>query len=70
MSVLVFSTNMVCAGCEQTVANALNDFGTAIRWNTDLEDCDKILRVETAVVPPGAIIRAMHKAGFVCEELM
>ena len=60
---------MVCNRCRRTVAAALNQFGDAIRWNADLEDCDKILRVETAWVSPAEIIRAMRQAGFICEEL-
>ena len=69
MTILVFKTNMVGEGCKQTVAHALNRFGTALRWTADLDDCDRILRVETTTVPSGAIIRAVHGAGFRCEEL-
>ena len=70
MTILVFKTNMVCAGCRQTVTDALSHFGEAIRWTVDLDDCDKILRVETANISPTAIIRVMHEAGFMCEELV
>lgn len=69
MNVLVFRTNMVCAGCVQTVGHALVRFGNAIRWNADLEDCDKILRIETATVAAEAIIGAVRQAGFACEEV-
>lgn len=69
MNVLVFKTNMVCAGCRQTVGNALGCFGTAIRWNADLDDCDRVLRVETTTVTADEIIRVMRRAGFACEEL-
>jgi hypothetical protein len=69
MNVLVFKTNMVGAGCKQTVTSALACFGTALQWNVDLEDNDKILRVETAAITPQAIIQAMHQVGFTCEEL-
>ena len=69
MNVLVFKTNMVCDGCKRTVAAALSHFETGIRWNVDLNDCDRVLRVETATISPDAIIRVMHDAGFVCEEL-
>lgn len=69
MNVLVFKTNMVCAGCKRTVASALACFEPALRWSVDLEDDDKILRVETTVVTPQAIIQAIRQAGFTCEEL-
>jgi len=70
VNVLVFKTDMVCASCKQTVALASQSFGTAIRWTVDLDDCDKILRVETVKVTATAIVQAMHKAGFACEELV
>lgn len=70
MDILVFRTNMVCSECRETVAKALRPFGATIRWSTDLEDCDKILRVETKVVPPDAIIQVLNQAGFTCEELV
>ncbi len=39
------------------------------RWNFDLEDCDNILRVETRVLPPLAIVSVLQGEGFICEEL-
>ncbi|MEZ0608419.1 heavy-metal-associated domain-containing protein [Fibrella sp. WM1] len=69
MNVLVFKTNMVCAGCTQTVGRALGTFGNTIRWTADLDDCDRVLRVETATVPAQVIVQAVGQAGFLCEEL-
>ncbi|GAB3506375.1 hypothetical protein GCM10027341_39340 [Spirosoma knui] len=70
MSVLVFKTNMVHPECVQIVAHALSRFGTAIRWNTDLDDSDKILRIETQTISADDIVQVMHDAGFVCQELV
>lgn len=70
MNVLVFKTNLSSAGCQQTVGAALQPFGTSIYWTVDLEDCDKILRVETASVAANAIVQTMRNAGFMCEELV
>lgn len=39
------------------------------RWNFDLEDCDNILRVESAVCNADQIKELVQVAGFVCEEL-
>lgn len=69
MNVLVFKTNMVCAGCKQTVARALGTFGNAIRWTVDLDDCDRVLRIETATVSAPVIVQVVRQAGFLCEEL-
>lgn len=70
MNVLVLRTNMVCAGCVRTVDQALTPFSDAIRWTVDLDDCDKVLRVETDTLAATDIRRAMNRAGFVCEELV
>ncbi|CCG98854.1 hypothetical protein FAES_0843 [Fibrella aestuarina BUZ 2] len=69
MNVLVFRTNMVCAGCRQTVGQALGTFGNAIRWTVDLDDCDRVLRVETTTISADVIRQAVGRAGFLCEEL-
>ncbi len=61
---------MACVGCVQTVCEALRPFRNSIRWTADLDDCDKVLRVETAVITPDRIIQVMHEAGFMCEELV
>lgn len=39
------------------------------RWNFDLDDCDKILRVESEFVGSDTIIEKLACAGVVCEEL-
>ena len=38
-------------------------------WNFDLNDCDKIFRVEKMVAQPEHIIQAFNSHGFECEEL-
>jgi len=38
-------------------------------WNFDLEDCDKILRVETEKVTPETVITLLKSQGFECSEL-
>ena len=39
------------------------------RWNFDLEDCDRILRVESARLSPVAIVNRLEREGFKCVEL-
>lgn len=38
------------------------------RWNFDLDDCDRILRIE-GDTPAIAVIQTLARAGFHCEEL-
>jgi hypothetical protein len=39
------------------------------RWNFDLDDCDRILRVETGACHGPAIRSLLSRFGFRCEEL-
>ncbi len=39
------------------------------RWNFDLEDCDKILRIDAPTGISEVIIQILHDKGFDCKEL-
>jgi hypothetical protein len=39
------------------------------KWNFDLTDCDKILRIESGELCTKTLIDELNKAGFLCEEL-
>ncbi|TDW51435.1 hypothetical protein EV144_101110 [Flavobacterium sp. 270] len=51
------------------LANKLNQFIPNSKWNFDLEDCDKILRVESREVNVIQIIEFLNKYKFECLEL-
>ncbi len=68
--VFVFKTSVNTPQEILAVKPLLNNLvnGTG-RWNFDLEDCDKILRVETEFVGADAIIEKLACAGVACSEL-
>lgn len=70
-SIMVFKTNINSKDYSGQVALALEEFGEEINWNLDLEDVDKILRVEcdSDRIGPEEIIQKMKEADFYCEEL-
>ena len=39
------------------------------KWNFDLEDCDRILRVEAFTLQASVIIEKLNLEGFFCAEL-
>ena len=49
----------------------LNDLLKQAEWNFDLDDCDRILRIdsesETGITQ--SVIKLLHDKGFDCEEL-
>ncbi|MGB1205396.1 MAG: hypothetical protein ACPG5B_07115 [Chitinophagales bacterium] len=47
----------------------LNSFNKIIKWNTDLEDCDNILRIESYEIIVDEIINLLTKVGIQIEEL-
>lgn len=69
MQVLVFKTNIKY----KKQVNAIHPHITAhpgiIKWNVDLQDCDKVLRVETIEGNPETIETLVRNAGYDCAEL-
>lgn len=69
ITVEVFKTNV----CEQRtvqrlIKKLLRQYPDA-RINFDLEDCDRVLRVEGIRLCVQQIMATLLKEGFVCEEL-
>ena len=69
MEILVFKTNVTSKKKVSMVAQLLASFPTIRQWNFDLDDCDKVLRIEAAGLNPGSVERLLLKAGFNCQEL-
>lgn len=69
-TVLVFKTSVTNSHKLTAVKPLLDSLmNQNERWNFDLEDCDKILRVEAVSLPASVIIQNLKKAGFACTEL-
>lgn len=47
----------------------LNRILLGSKWNFDLEDCDKILRVESEKICSNFLTAELFKIGINCEEL-
>mgnify|MGYP001286688502 CR=1 FL=1 len=67
--VIVFKTDKKNLTYREMIQKALKEFEGLIEWNVDLEDSDKILRIECTALSPEDIIQKMEKAAFFCEEL-
>ena len=68
MIISVFKTSIK----ERDIINlspTLNKLDGLSRWNTDLEDCDNILRVESYDDIAEEIKSILSKQGILCEEL-
>ncbi len=68
--VLVFKTSVESYEHMRAVEPLLNKLlDKTEKWNFDLEDCDRILRVETKFVAAASIIENLASAGIYCSEL-
>ena len=68
-NVLVFKTDKKVLTYQEMVQEALTDYKDTISWSVDMDDHDKVLRIESDSVTAEEIIFKMKKAEFFCEEL-
>ncbi|ETZ22981.1 heavy-metal-associated domain-containing protein [Pedobacter sp. V48] len=70
MQTLKFKTNIKCAGCIATVTPHLNGLNKIDNWEVDIENPDKILKVEADnELKAAEIIGTLEKAGYKAEEV-
>ncbi len=69
-TVLVFKTSVFTQVAVDMVQDLLDNLmHENERWNFDLEDCDRILRVESLGIKARDVEDELKKAGFLCVEL-
>lgn len=67
--VLVFRTNITNTRQVKSISAALDRCPDIIKWNVDLSDIDKVLRIESTHENCGQVIGLVTSAGYACEEL-
>lgn len=67
--ILVFKTNIL-EHDKPSVANVMDNDHRIAKWNVDCSDVDHVLRVEVRELCVHDVMRMIHQAGFVCEELV
>ena len=66
----VFKTNVEDLEQSQILLRRLLSQFPQCRINFDLEDCDRVLRVEGENFAAGNVVRLVNEHGFVCEEMV
>jgi len=69
MEVLVLKTNIRYKKHVKEVAPLLDGQNSISRWNIDLNDIDKVLRIESNDIELTEVVQLIQEAGFYCEEL-
>ena len=67
--VLVFKTNINNPKQVKSIATVLDSCPDILKWNVDLADIDKVLRIEATHAECGPVIELVARAGYACEEL-
>jgi len=65
MKKYTFKTNIQCSNCLSKVSPKLNEQTGIQAWQVDLQDPDRTLTVDTDVLNPEDIQKAVLKAGFI-----
>lgn len=69
MEVLVFKTNIRYRKNILEVETVLKALQGIVRWNVDLQDKDKVLRIVAQDLSPRKVELMLNYAGYYCEEL-
>jgi len=69
MEILVFKTNVTSKRKVSKVQPLLTSVAAITQWNFDLEDCDKVLRIETTGLNTDYVESLLNTAGFNCQVL-
>lgn len=67
--ILVFKTNILREEDKQIIAAHINYENRIKKWNVDIGDCDKVLRIESHDLAAEDVIAMIQTAGYACEEL-
>lgn len=65
----VFKTNIACETVANEVSKGLSKLFPNYKVNFDLEDCDRILRIEAENIPIALIKDTVQNMGLICEVL-
>lgn len=69
-SVLVFKTSITNKRLSEKIRKEILLNNNVIACNFDLEDCDKILRIESKSEISKKVIDLLNDKGLICEELL
>jgi len=67
--IYVFKTSVSTKRAVEQLKPLINKIIHEIAWNFDLEDCDKILRLDTCSNCSKSVVQLLQEKGFECLEL-
>lgn len=67
--VYIFKTSVTTKVAIKKLTSTLDKLHFIIRWNFDLQDCDKILRIEANEIDTEIVCKLLRAHGYSCVEL-
>ena len=68
-NILIFKTNIRTEFDKLRIKNVLDASLKVLKWNIDMDDVDRVLRIVSDSLTPDQIISVMDYVGFECAEL-
>ena len=69
MDILVFKTNLRYKKNISEALSYIEKIPGISRWNVDLKDRDKVLRIESSNLAPKVVEETLTNIGYYCKEL-
>ncbi|MBL0740692.1 hypothetical protein [Chryseolinea lacunae] len=67
--IYVFKTSVATQADVQRLKPVLQERLENAKWTFDLDDCDKVLRVDSKIENEQAVIQLLRRNGYDCEAL-
>jgi hypothetical protein len=68
-NIFIFKTNIQTEFDKLRIKNVLDASQKVLKWNIDMDDADRVLRVVSDSLRPEQIISVLEYVGFECSEL-
>ncbi|MCB0490411.1 MAG: hypothetical protein R2820_07055 [Cyclobacteriaceae bacterium] len=69
INIFVFRTNLNSVADIEAISHLMDKSASVLNWSVDIEDIDKVLRIESLREHANEIIEMVRLAGYQCEEL-
>lgn len=68
-NIFIFKTNIQTEFDRLRIKNVLDASQKVLKWNIDMDDADRVLRIVSDSLRPEQIISVLDYVGFECTEL-
>jgi len=68
-NIFIFKTNIQTEFDKIRIKNVLDASQKVLKWNIDMDDADRVLRIVSDSLRPEQIISLLDYVGFECSEL-